>query len=356
MAGYGDLLLKKVIELLVVKKICLFAVSLTVVISGILSPVNSFGVSKVGIKSGSTKSVSKSDSKNGIKSGSTKSVSKSDSKTATKSGVTNDVSKVADTSNSSQTDDKTVTNSTTESTQAGVDNEQINGQSKKVQTNDNDTGSTKPMAVKGDGTKNHPLLISTANELKSLASHVNSNTMDEIVDSSVSNGGYYIELAKDISLASITGPTKGNWVPIGTGNPGDGSPVNPFSGIFNGAGHTISNLYISSTAEFQGLFGYNYKATVTDIGLIDSNITGGIATGGIVGYNNNSTISSSYNTGQISGTDQFTGGIAGGNDDNSHITSSYNTGQISGTGQYTGGIAGLNYYKGSTKSKTVNHE
>lgn len=61
-----------------------------------------------------------------------------------------------------------------------------------------------------------------------------------------------------------------------------------FTGVFDGAGYTISNLYInSSTAEYGGLFGVSAgKIASVQLSGIDYNFTGGIKSiGGLVGYN-----------------------------------------------------------------------
>lgn len=61
-----------------------------------------------------------------------------------------------------------------------------------------------------------------------------------------------------------------------------------FTGVFDGAGYTISNLYInSSTAEYGGLFGVSVgKIANVQLSGIDYNFTGGIKSiGGLVGYN-----------------------------------------------------------------------
>lgn len=61
-----------------------------------------------------------------------------------------------------------------------------------------------------------------------------------------------------------------------------------FTGVFDGAGYTISNLYInSSTAEYGGLFGVSAgKIANVQLSGIDYNFTGGIKSiGGLVGYN-----------------------------------------------------------------------
>lgn len=75
----------------------------------------------------------------------------------------------------------------------------------------------------GEGTSNKPYLITTGSELAYLASLVNSgNSYEET----------YFQLANEINLNNL------NWIPIGTYS-------NSFRGIFDGAGHTISNVSIT---------------------------------------------------------------------------------------------------------------
>jgi hypothetical protein len=90
----------------------------------------------------------------------------------------------------------------------------------------------------------------------------------------------------------------------------------------------------------------------------DSNVSGNSYIGGIVGDLFNSTISGSYNSGTIMGTADHIGGIAGDNEGMSSfgseydiITNCYNLGTISGT-SYVGGIVGDN--TNSTVSKSYN--
>ena len=76
-------------------------------------------------------------------------------------------------------------------------------------------------------------------------------------------------------------------------------------------------------------------------------VTGhGSFTGGVVGYNttNNTTdgtISFSYNTGAVEGK-QYVGGVVGNN--HTVVEDCYNTGQVTSTGDYAGGVVGRNTY------------
>ena len=72
--------------------------------------------------------------------------------------------------------------------------------------------------------------------------------------------------------ASLTFPSSGtysNWTPIG----GDGSATR-YAAVFDGRGHTLTNLTISSGVEHVGLFGrLAASAVIRDLGLINPTIT-----------------------------------------------------------------------------------
>ena len=132
----------------------------------------------------------------------------------------------------------------------------------------------------GEGTEGDPYLISSAEDLKALASSVNDDEEDY-------EGKYFI-LTQDIELDSSE-----EWTPIG-GYPLLGATT--FKGIFNGNGKTISGFYIK-TSHFQGdgLFGCIGDITnpaVDNIGIIKNltltgtvEVTGVFIGGGICGMN-----------------------------------------------------------------------
>lgn len=76
-------------------------------------------------------------------------------------------------------------------------------------------------------------------------------------------------------------------------------------------------------------------------------VTGhGSFTGGVVGYNTtngtlNGTISASHNTGAVKG-EQYVGGVVGNN--HTVVEDCYNTGEVTSTGDYAGGVVGRNTY------------
>ncbi|MGB7402751.1 MAG: GLUG motif-containing protein, partial [Arcobacter sp.] len=118
-----------------------------------------------------------------------------------------------------------------------------------------------------------------------------------------------------------------------------------FTGIFDGKGYVIDGLYINRGGEdYVGLFGRTgaygaNKGTISNVGLTNVDIAGRYYVGGLVGYNDSSTITNSYVTGKVSG-DTRVGGLVGVNF-SSTITNSYATGAVSGN-SYVGGLVGYN--------------
>lgn len=125
------------------------------------------------------------------------------------------------------------------------------------------------------------------------------------------------------------------WTPIGTAD-------KPFSGNFDGNGHTISELNYSG--EYAGLFGYMNNGTISNIKLADSSFANGTASGGICAVNNGGTIENCAvdNVAVSGGT---AGGICGQN--SGTITDCFFSGNVSSDGKY-GGICGSN--SGTIKS------
>ena len=136
------------------------------------------------------------------------------------------------------------------------------------------------------------------------------------------------------------------WAPIGYSYPiGDShlSDDNPFSAIFEGNGHRISNLYINRpSTSYVGLFGYVRGSTagLRNIGLLDVKVTGKKLVGGLVGQNAEGMVSNSYATGAVTGTGFFVGGLVGWNNQ-STVSNSYATGAVRGS-RDVGGLVGGN--------------
>lgn len=166
-----------------------------------------------------------------------------------------------------------------------------------------------------------------------------------------SENGDYV-LVSDINLKDKV------FIPVGT-------TEKPFSGSFDGMGHTISNLTINHK-NHSGFFGYMEGALVENITLSKVHVKGSIYVGGLVGYMTGSTVRNSHVTGDVSG-EYNTGGLVGrqidsnvydsstkvhakgsglhtgglvGSQTNSMIQSSYSTSSVTGNGNGVGGLLG----------------
>lgn len=134
------------------------------------------------------------------------------------------------------------------------------------------------------------------------------NTMDDWLDfaENVNNGrsylGYRIELNTDLDFADQT-----YMDPVG-------SYTSPFEGIFNGNGHTLRNLRISSDENYVGVFGYTQGAIIRELNVLECRIYSSSATGtgGIVGYVSGGVLGCSFN-GTVEADAGSAGGIAGNN-------------------------------------------
>mgnify|MGYP003293155333 CR=1 FL=1 len=95
------------------------------------------------------------------------------------------------------------------------------------------------------------------------------------------------------------------WEPIGTSS-------TKFTGILDGNGYKIKNLYINTPEQnYIGLFGYVYDAKIKNITLDDINITGFEYVGGIIGYSGSESIITKCSTqGKVTGK-TFVGGVVG---------------------------------------------
>ncbi|MXV60977.1 hypothetical protein GS429_02660 [Natronorubrum sp. JWXQ-INN-674] len=113
----------------------------------------------------------------------------------------------------------------------------------------------------------------------------------------------HFELASDIDLGEFE-----NFVRIGTGD-------NPFSGTLDGQGHEIRDLRIEQFVdqfEGVGLFGNVSGGTISDVRLVDANLSGEDFVGGVVGLASSPVeISAVSVSGDIVGEDNV-GGIIGG--------------------------------------------
>ena len=147
----------------------------------------------------------------------------------------------------------------------------------------------------------------------------------------VNGGKTDINITLDTNI-DLTGK---DWTPIGT------SFRNSYTGTFDGGGHTIKGLTVTTNDQFVGLFGYlNRAGTVKNVVMegvqITSNQIYGGSIGGVVGYSWG-TIENCSVSGSVSATVSV-GGVVGVQRDGS-ITGCSSSATVKGT-LYVGGVAG----------------
>ena len=201
--------------------------------------------------------------------------------------------------------------------------------------------------------------ITTAQQLKQLADEVNAGD---------SKSGKTYLLANDIDLSVYP-----NWSPIGTLNLNWSDVSRPFSGVFDGQNHTISNLTCTSaTNGYAGLFGNfdgtvqnlilrdaqitvegqaaavvceNYKGQVLNCAMIGGSVKGKSVAGGVVCYNRG-TVENCYATGDVTslsgGRICYAGGVVGYNYREGTVQSCYAAGRVESE-EHAGGAVGTNY-------------
>ncbi|HEY9165328.1 MAG TPA: LamG-like jellyroll fold domain-containing protein [Candidatus Kryptonia bacterium] len=135
-----------------------------------------------------------------------------------------------------------------------------------------------------------------------------------------------IDASSDTSWDSSQGFT-----PIGNG-------TTNFTGTYDGGGHTITGLYINRSSTYDvGMFGYATSATIENIGLVNVNITGHVAVGGLVGDNTYGTVTNCYSSGSVTGSHfydgsnygSYVGGLIGGGGYD-HVSQSYSSASANG--------------------------
>ena len=190
--------------------------------------------------------------------------------------------------------------------------------------------------------------IGTAGELEELSTNVkNGNTYE----------GKAILLTDNIDLNGE------NWTPIGyyptTNSMPDAETNKPFKGIFDGCGYEIDNFSINTTDKGQGLFGLVDDGKVSNITVGENtNVNGGRATAGIVGYAYNDTlVYNCSNKANVTSNSGMVGGIVGITYENCIVKRCHNTGSISGENKSdndgTGGLIG-NLYNASIILESYN--
>ena len=178
-----------------------------------------------------------------------------------------------------------------------------------------DTGGTPASPIdSGSGTPSDPYHISTCSGIEAMNDHRSSSFL----------------LTAD---ADCSGDT--NAVMVGTDS-------GPFTGTFDGGGHTVT-ISLNQSEYSIGLFRRADGATITNV-LLAGSVQGFSSVGALVGWASNTTISYVGSSANVStGGAGNLGGLVGIDTAGSTISNSYNTGNVTG-GDDAGGILGQGNY------------
>ena len=230
-----------------------------------------------------------------------------------------------------------------------------------------------PTGVTGNGTEAEPFILKTADHLAWFRDYVNvgktsacAKIADDVEEIDMSSVCHKADAEKQVAELS--------WTPIGS---------KKYQGTFDGNGKTIRNLFISSTSNEIGFFGCAADCRIKNITFDNAKVKGNenCSTGILAGYAGSCVIENIKTTENCSveGKEE-TGGIAGranGNisncenhaivnglhsvggiagicfDSENSITSCANYGEITGTEDFVGGIIGY-FGEGSLQNSANN--
>ena len=232
-----------------------------------------------------------------------------------------------------------------------------------------------PTGVTGKGTEAEPFMLKTAEHLEWFRDYVNvgkssacAKIADDVEEIDMSTICHKADAEKQVAELS--------WTPIGNYS-------KQYQGTFDGNGKTIRNLFISSTSDEIGFFGYAADCRIKNITFDNAKVKGNdnSSTGILAGCAGSCVIENIKTTGNCSVEGKYeTGGIAGranGNisncenhaivkglhsvggivgicfDSENSITSCANYGEITGTEDFVGGIIGY-FGEGSLQNSANN--
>lgn len=159
-------------------------------------------------------------------------------------------------------------------------------------------------------------------------------TADIVINEDLMNK---ITVAEDGTATVNEGETVSSWTPI---KYFINSDAVGYEGIFDGANHTISGLYINTGDGYMGLFALANGATIKNVGITDSYFYGDYNIASVVAVARNTTISNCFSANcLIVNQNSGAGGIAA-DLINSNISGCCNTSDIKSLSGYSGGIAG----------------
>ncbi len=209
-------------------------------------------------------------------------------------------------------------------------------------------GSTQTEWTTGSGTEEDPYLIESEENLASLAAQVNAGQ---------SFSGKYFKQTADLDLGCVfdeagivdtEASENFSWTPIGNKSA-------CFSGIYDGNGFVISNLYYNNIEqEYCGLFGGINNAKLKNITLVSGFVFGYQYAGGICGYaKGSSLVDCCANNATVYGKMERNGGVVGYIEGTTQVNNCINYGFVSAF-NFSGGVVGFCNKTTTTVANCVN--
>lgn len=179
----------------------------------------------------------------------------------------------------------------------------------------------------GSGTQNDPWLVASAEQLNLVRNYLN-------------NFNHYFKQVADIDLDVNPYNQSQGWVPIGS------YQNTSFRGSYDGDGFNISGLYVNrGSLPYQGLFGYTYGARISNVRLVNANVTGSYSVGALLGLGKESTVvTGCYSSGYVTGNQYAVGGLIGTLEWWSSMSGCQSSVAVTGLQSSVGGLLGSSYY------------
>lgn len=205
-----------------------------------------------------------------------------------------------------------------------------------------------PVKPSGTGTEGDPYLIATPANLLWVGQNALTNA-----DGQPIRRAHY-KLTADLDMSTVCGDGVGHWQAMFTDS-------QPFAGVFDGDGHTISHLYSHKTGEYLGLFRYLGECTIKDLTLADVDFSGTYTVGGLTAYckqvnDNGANVSGVRVTGSIATSGTRIGAIVG-NGAHGTFTNCVNEATLTcgnNGSNFIGGIIGQGQYGTLTLQGCIN--
>lgn len=218
-----------------------------------------------------------------------------------------------------------------------------------------DSGTEPSASLAGSGTEEDPFRITSVGDILLMQSAVNAggNIRGKSGVSTSAAKAYYL-LTDDLDLSPICGAASGkSWTPIADCIDSQGyNGSTSFSGVFDGGGHTITNLYINEELPYRGLFGnLDYYGTIRNL-TVRGSLSGVSYYSGIIVGLGYGTLENCTSEGSINGVSDLAG-LAGRGERILYCT---NRATVSSR-SYASGISNyLNYANGCINEGAVTSE